>query len=67
MAAPTGSTAYRALAAALPALLAPGGRAILELGQGQRAAVESLARAAGLTPLGCRADLGGIDRALMLA
>ena len=36
------------LAAALPALLAPGGRAILELGQGQRPAVETLARAAGL-------------------
>ena len=61
-----GLEAYRALAAALPALLAPGGRAILELGQGQRAAVEALARAAGLTPLGCRADLGGIDRALVL-
>jgi release factor glutamine methyltransferase len=61
-----GLEAYRALAAALPALLAPGGRAILELGQGQRPAVEALARAAGLAPLGCRADLGGIDRALIL-
>ena len=62
-----GLGAYRAIAAALPGLLAPGGRAILELGQGQRPAVEALARIAGLTPLGCRADLGGTDRALILA
>ncbi len=62
-----GLDAYRAITAALPALLAPGGVAVLELGQGQRAAVEGLARAAGLEPAGCRADLGGIDRALLLA
>ncbi|WP_408903724.1 peptide chain release factor N(5)-glutamine methyltransferase [Paeniroseomonas aquatica] len=61
-----GLGAYRLIAAALPGLLAPGGRAILELGQGQRPVVEALARAAGLAPLGCRADLGGIDRALLL-
>jgi release factor glutamine methyltransferase len=62
-----GLDAYRALAAALPRLLAPGtGRAVLELGQGQRPAVEALARAAGLAPLGCRPDLGGTDRALVL-
>jgi release factor glutamine methyltransferase len=64
---PDGLDAYRAITAALPGLLAPGGVAILELGQGQRAAVEGLARAAGLQPAGCRADLGGIDRALILA
>ncbi|NGM23535.1 peptide chain release factor N(5)-glutamine methyltransferase [Roseomonas stagni] len=64
---PDGLDAYRAIAAALPGLLTPGGIAILELGQGQRAAVEDLARAAGLTPTGCRADLGGIDRALIIA
>jgi release factor glutamine methyltransferase len=40
---------------------------VLELGQGQRLAVESLAREAGLAPRSCRADLGGIDRALVLA
>jgi release factor glutamine methyltransferase len=62
-----GLAAYRRLAAILPGLLAPGGRAVLELGQGQRAAVESLARGAGLAPIACRADLGGIDRALVLA
>jgi len=62
-----GLAAYRRLAAILPGLLAPGGRAILELGQGQRPAVEALARAAGLAPIACRPDLAGIDRALVLA
>ena len=61
-----GLDAYRALAAALPRLLAEGGRAVLELGQGQQAAVEGLMRAAGLRPLACRPDLGGIPRALVL-
>jgi release factor glutamine methyltransferase len=63
-----GLDAYRAVLAALPGLLAPaGGRAVLELGRGQRGAVEALARGAGLRPLGCRADLGGVERALVLA
>jgi release factor glutamine methyltransferase len=61
-----GLDAYRRIVAALPALLAPGGAAVLELGAGQRPAVETLAREAGLKPAGCRADLGGIARALML-
>ena len=62
-----GLEAYRAILAALPDLLAPGhGRAVLELGLGQRGAVEALARAAGLRVLGCRADLGGVDRALLM-
>jgi release factor glutamine methyltransferase len=65
---PDGLAAYRALAEALPRLLAPGGdaRAIVELGEGQREAVEGLAREAGLRPLGARCDLGGIERALVL-
>jgi release factor glutamine methyltransferase len=62
-----GLDAYRRIVAALPALLAPGGRAVLELGIGQRAAVERLAGAAGLRSLGARADLGGVERALVLA
>jgi release factor glutamine methyltransferase len=61
-----GLDAYRAIAAALPGLLAPGGRAILELGQGQQPAVEAIAAARGLRSLGCRADLGGVPRALTL-
>ncbi len=63
---PDGLAAYRAILEALPGLLATGGLAVLELGQGQRAAVEVLARGRGLAPAGCRADLGGIDRALLL-
>jgi release factor glutamine methyltransferase len=61
-----GLDAYRRLAADLPGLLAPAGAAVLELGAGQRAAVEALARARGLVPAGCRADLGGVERALLL-
>jgi len=61
-----GLDAYRRLAADLPGLLAPGGAAVLELGAGQRAAVESLAVAGGLQPAECRLDLGGIERALVL-
>lgn len=63
---PDGLDAYRRLATLLPGLLAPGGAAVLELGLGQRQAVEGLARAAGLTPAGCRQDLGGVERALVL-
>lgn len=63
---PDGLAAYRVLVAALPGLLAPGGGAVLELGIGQRAAVEALAGAGGLVPSGCRADLGGLERALIL-
>lgn len=62
-----GLDAYRVILRALPGLLAEGGRAVLEIGQGQRRDVEALARAAGLRPLGARADLGGIDRALIFS
>jgi release factor glutamine methyltransferase len=61
-----GLDAYRRLVAALPGLLAPGGLAVLELGQGQAAEVTALARASGLEAVGLRADLAGIDRALLL-
>ncbi len=62
-----GLGAYRALLPEVRRLLAPGGRAVVELGQGQRRAVEALAGESGLWALGCRADLGGVDRALVLA
>ncbi|HWL79833.1 MAG TPA: peptide chain release factor N(5)-glutamine methyltransferase [Roseomonas sp.] len=62
-----GLDAYRHIVAALPALLAPQGRAVLELGQGQREAVSRLATAAGLAIQGCQTDLNGIERALVLA
>lgn len=62
-----GLDAYRALLPEIRRMLAPSGRAVIELGQGQRPAVEALAAAAALVPLGCRDDLGGVDRALLLA
>ena len=63
---PDGLDAYRALAAALPGLLAPGGVAVLELGIGQEAAVAALVTGAGLGVAGpARRDLGGIARALV--
>lgn len=61
-----GLTAYRAIAGHLPALLSPGGRAILELGAGQEAEVTRLVSAVGLGIDGsARTDLGGIARALV--
>lgn len=62
---PDGLDAYGRLAPALPGLLHPGAVAILELGQGQAAAVEALLAAAGLEVVDCRRDLGGIARALV--
>lgn len=61
-----GLDAYRAIVAALPALLLPGGVAVLELGQGQADAVTGLAATAGLRVVAERADLGGVARALVL-
>ena len=61
-----GLAAYRSVVAALPALLAPGGVAILELGAGQAGAVAAIARQAGLRPGQPRRDLGGVERALPL-
>lgn len=62
---PDGLTAYRALAAALPGHLKPGGLAILEIGAGQEEAVVALMRQAGLSHLDSRRDLGGHIRALV--
>jgi release factor glutamine methyltransferase len=61
-----GLDAYRRIVGRLAGLLAPGGRAVLELGAGQRGAVESIAGVAGLGAVGAMGDLGGIDRALVL-
>jgi release factor glutamine methyltransferase len=61
-----GLDAYREVLDGLPALLAPGGVAVLELGQGQRAAVSALAHARGFGVHACREDLGGVERALVV-
>lgn len=55
---------YARIAPQLPAIIAPGGVACIEIGHDQRAAVTALLRAAGLT-VGHRADLAGRDRCLI--
>ena len=61
---PDGLDAYRAIIADLPRLLAPGGVAVLELGQGQREAVAAFAAEKG--SVSWRRDLGGVERALVI-
>ena len=61
-----GLSAYRAILAALPLVLAPGGLAVLELGAGQCAAVAALAASAGFARVSFRRDLAGIERALLI-
>lgn len=61
-----GLAAYRAVMAGLPALLAPYGIAVIELGAGQAAAVSALAAAHGLHVQAQVPDLAGIPRALVL-
>jgi release factor glutamine methyltransferase len=56
---------YRAIAAAAPALLAPGGTLVVELGIGQAEPVAALFAAAGLAPTTPRNDLNGAPRALV--
>lgn len=64
---PDGLDAYRDLAALLPARLAAGGRAVLEIGAGQEDQVRALMTAAGLRHLRSHRDLGGHSRALVFA
>ncbi len=58
----TGLEAYLKIAAGVPALLAPGGRLLVEIGPTQAAAVSGLFAAAGLTGIGVLPDLDGRDR-----
>lgn len=62
-----GLMAYRILCRSLPHLLSEQGCAVLELGMGQAQAVMALAETEGLKVLECRKDLGGVERALVLA
>lgn len=59
---PDGLSAYRALAPALPHLLAPGGLAVLEIGWSQASAVTALLAGQGLSALATHRDGGGRDR-----
>ncbi len=63
-----GLDAYRAIIRELPARLANGGKAVLELGQGQEAVVGALvsATASLKLPGPARKDLAGIPRALVI-
>jgi release factor glutamine methyltransferase len=56
---------YRAIAAAAPGLLEPGGALVVELGAGQAEAVAALFAEAGLAPLPPSPDLNGVPRALV--
>jgi release factor glutamine methyltransferase len=59
-----GLDCYRAIAATAPAVLAPNGVIVVELGIGQAGAVADLFAGAGLAPTAPRPDLKGIARAL---
>jgi release factor glutamine methyltransferase len=56
---------HRIIAAAAPALLAPDGVLIVELGASQAESVAALFAAAGLAPSAPRPDLSGVPRALV--
>jgi len=58
---------YRIFARTLPALLAPGGIIVFEIGAGQGPDVVALMRTGGLEFRGSRNDLGGHERALIFA
>jgi release factor glutamine methyltransferase len=62
VAGPTGLEAIEAIAAGAPAHLEPGGTLLVEVGEGQAGAAAAAFRAAGLEPLGHRADLAGTPR-----
>jgi release factor glutamine methyltransferase len=62
-----GLAAYRALAPVIAAHLQPGGRAVLEIGQGQGDRVAEVLFGAGLSVRERRRDLGGVERCLVAA
>ena len=59
---PDGLLLVRRLVAAAPALLAPGGALVLEIGEGQADATAALLGEAGFTDVQKKRDLAGIDR-----
>jgi release factor glutamine methyltransferase len=61
---PDGLDAYRAIVAAIPHLLAPGGHFLAEIGAGQVSHISELFRSAGLAVEGPWKDLSGIERVL---
>ncbi len=61
-----GLDAYRELAWQLPRLLAPAGFAVVEIGEGQRQAVQAILAAHGAWAFGVGRDLAGRERCLVL-
>ncbi len=61
-----GLSAYRAIVADLPRLLAPCGVVGLEVGAGQARDVRDLCREAALADLGSKRDLAGIERCILM-
>ena len=59
---PDGLAVLRRLVMAAPAMLRPGGRLVLEIGEDQAGALASLMAAEGFTDIASRADLRGIER-----
>jgi release factor glutamine methyltransferase len=62
----SGLEAYRRIAPHLPRLLGAGGRALLEFGAGQEAAVAAVFRPLGLDPVGFHVDLDARPRVIEL-
>ena len=62
---PDGLTAYRDICALLPALVAPGGIVIFEVGQGQGEEVAALLTSQGFADVRAKRDLAGIERAVI--
>ena len=62
---PDGLTAYRNICALLPGLVASGGFAIFEVGQGQAEAVSALLSSRGFADVRAKRDLAGVERAVM--
>ena len=62
-----GLDAYRQIAAELPALLAPGGFAVIEVGAGQAGAAAEILARPGLDETARHRDFAGIERCLVMA
>jgi release factor glutamine methyltransferase len=60
-----GLAAYRAIASDARRLLAPHAHIIVEIGEGQQAAVAALFAAAGFTKIAIAPDLAGISRVVL--
>lgn len=63
---PDGLAAYRAIAAEAPRLVVPGGRVLLEAGEGQAPEIYEIFQSTGFAPEAPWKDLGGIDRVVSL-